>query len=132
MYPSFFRHSYVQLQMVRSQRYQLYVLYCNTASNAQFMSYHLLYCIVLYLGINFVEELLLFTSKFIGLMWKWNEQMHAVIFMLYHVIHNRIHCRYQHLSLHKFFWSTFSFCANFSIVCFLQMTIFVFICIYKI
>ena len=28
--------------------------------------------------------------------------------------------------------STFSLCASFSIVCFLQMTIFVFICIYKI
>jgi len=42
MYPSCFRHSYVQLQTVRSQRYQLYVLYYNTASNAHFMNCHLL------------------------------------------------------------------------------------------
>jgi hypothetical protein len=27
--------------------------------------------------------------------------VHAVIFMLYHMIHNRIHCRQQHLSLHR-------------------------------
>lgn len=46
MYPSCFRHSYVQLQMVRSQRYQLYISYNhNTASNAQFMGCSLLYCI---------------------------------------------------------------------------------------
>jgi len=41
-----FRHSYVQLQTARSQRYQLYVLHYNTASNAHFMICHLLYCII--------------------------------------------------------------------------------------
>lgn len=49
MYPSCFRHSYVQLQTVRSQRYQLYVLYYNTASNA-----HLSFIIMYYiLAINY-------------------------------------------------------------------------------
>lgn len=46
MYPSCFRHSYVQLQTVRSQRYQLYVLFYNTASNAHFVNCHLLYYII--------------------------------------------------------------------------------------
>jgi len=45
-----------------------------------------------------VEELLLFTSKAIGFMWKWTVHMHTVIIiiiiiMLYHLIHKRICCR---------------------------------------
>jgi len=40
-----------------------------------------------------VEELLLFTSKVIGFMWKWNVHMRTVVMMLYHLIHKRIRCR---------------------------------------